>query len=60
MARLAQSDSPIRFVKWDFPDVELRIPDVKKAEKLLGFRAGVDLEDGIARTIDWYRSRRDA
>ncbi|GAB5540711.1 MAG: NAD-dependent epimerase/dehydratase family protein [Sandaracinaceae bacterium] len=60
VARLANSDSPIRFVRWDFPDVELRIPDVKKAEKLLGFRAHIDLEDGIARTIDWYRARRDA
>lgn len=53
--RIAESKSEIEFVKWDFPDVELRIPDVKKAEELLGFRAQVELEDGIARTIDWYR-----
>ena len=56
-ARIAESDSEMRFVPWDFPDVELRIPDVKKAERLLGFRAEVDLEDGLARTIEWYRSR---
>jgi nucleoside-diphosphate-sugar epimerase len=55
--RLAGSSSSIDFVKWDFPDVELRVPDVKKAEKLLGFRAKVDLEDGIARTIAWYRDK---
>jgi len=55
--RLAGSDSEIRFVKWDFPDVELRIPDVKKAERLLGYRAKVDLEDGLSRTIEWYRGR---
>lgn len=55
--RLAGSDSEIRFVKWDFPDVELRIPDVKKAERLLGYRAKVDLEDGLSRTIEWYRQR---
>jgi nucleoside-diphosphate-sugar epimerase len=42
-------------VEWDFPDVELRIPDVKKAERLLGYRAHVDLEDGLSRTVDWYR-----
>ncbi len=54
---LAGSTSPITFVPWDFADVELRIPDVRKAEKLLGFRAGVDLEDGLARTIAWYRAR---
>ncbi len=55
--RLAASDSEIRFVDWEFPDVELRIPDVKKAERLLGYRARVDLEDGLARTIEWYRAR---
>lgn len=57
IVRLAQSDSDIRFMDWDFPDVELRIPDVKKAERLLGFRAQVDLEDGLLRTIEWYRRR---
>ncbi len=55
--RLAGSTSPLSFVPWDFPDVELRIPDVKKAESLLGFRATTDLEDGLARTIDWYRRK---
>lgn len=57
VVRLSGSDSEIRFVPWDFPDVELRIPDVKKAENLLGFRARVDLEDGLRRTIAWYRTR---
>jgi UDP-glucose 4-epimerase len=56
VSRLAGSRSEIRFVEWDFPDVELRIPDVKKAERLLGFRARVDLEDGLARTLSWYRA----
>ncbi|MEM9189135.1 MAG: NAD-dependent epimerase/dehydratase family protein [Myxococcota bacterium] len=55
--RLCDSDSPIEFVRWDFPDVELRIPNVEKAERLLGFRAQVELEDGLRRTIDWYRER---
>ncbi|HEX2676917.1 MAG TPA: NAD-dependent epimerase/dehydratase family protein [Polyangiales bacterium] len=51
----AKSKSDIRFVKWDFPDVELRVPDVRKAEQRLGFRAKVDLDVGLLRTIDWYR-----
>ena len=57
IVQLAGSSSEIRFVPWDFPDVELRIPDIKKAERLLGFRARVDLEDGLQRTLDWYRQR---
>jgi UDP-glucose 4-epimerase len=51
----ARSRSEIRFVKWDFTDVELRVPDVKKAEERLGFRARVDLDVGLARTIEWYQ-----
>lgn len=51
----AKSTSDIRFVRWDFPDVELRVPDVRKAEQRLGFRAKVDLDVGLARTIEWYR-----
>jgi nucleoside-diphosphate-sugar epimerase len=51
----ADSTSELRFVRWDHPDVELRVPDVKKAEDKLGFRAQVDLDVGLARTIDWYR-----
>ena len=54
---LAGSKSALQFVKWDFPDVELRIPDTRKAEELLGFDARVELEDGLARTIAWYREK---
>jgi len=57
VVRLAGSSSPIELVPWEFPDVELRIPDVRKAERLLGFRAQVDLEDGLMRTLAWYRDR---
>jgi nucleoside-diphosphate-sugar epimerase len=57
IVRLTESKSPIEFVDWDFPDVELRIPDVRKAEGLLGFRAGVELEEGLTRTIEWYRRK---
>jgi nucleoside-diphosphate-sugar epimerase len=57
IVQLTGSSSKIEFVPWNFPDVELRVPDVKKAERLLGFRARVDLEEGLMRTIAWYRQR---
>ena len=41
-----------------YQDVRHRIPDVRKAERLLGFRASVALEDGLARTIAWHREQR--
>lgn len=58
IVRLANSTSPIRHVPWNFADVELRVPDIGKARQLLGFEPRVDLEDGLARTIAWYREQR--
>jgi len=57
VVRVADSNSSIEFVPWNHPDVELRIPNVEKAEKILGFRAEVDLEDGLRRTVQWYRDQ---
>ena len=54
---VAGSQSGIEFTPWDFADVELRVPDVKKAEQRLGFRAKVDLDVGLGRTLDWYRQK---
>jgi len=56
IVRVLGSKSPIIFTRKDYADVELRIPEVKKASDLLGFNAKVDLEEGIQRTADYYRS----
>ncbi len=55
IVRLSSSASPIEHIKWDFPDVELRIPNIDKARELLGFHPRVDLEEGLLRTVHWYR-----
>ena len=34
-------------------DVEIRVPSLDKAEKVLGFKAKVDLEEGIQKTAEW-------
>ncbi len=60
IVRLAGSDSPIVFKHWPHPDVELRIPDISKARELLGFEPRVELEEGLLRTIQWYRAREIA
>ena len=38
-------------------DVQRRWPSVEKARKLLGWQAQVQLEDGIAQTVQWLRGR---
>jgi nucleoside-diphosphate-sugar epimerase len=59
IVRLAESSSKIVFIPWDKVDVELRIPNIDKARERLGWEPRVDLEEGLLRTIDWYR-RKDA
>ncbi|HEY3352566.1 MAG TPA: NAD-dependent epimerase/dehydratase family protein [Polyangia bacterium] len=57
IVRLSSSSSPIEFVRWPQADVELRIPNIEKAKEMLGFAARVDLEEGLLRTIHWYRRK---
>ncbi len=57
VVRLAGSTSELEFVTWDHPDVELRIPDVTKARRLLGFEPAIDLEEGLGKTIEWYAEK---
>ncbi|MCK0173987.1 NAD(P)-dependent oxidoreductase [Mycolicibacterium sp. F2034L] len=38
-----------------YEDIPRRVPDSTKAQRLLGWRLQVDLEEGIRRTIDWAR-----
>jgi len=53
VCRVLKSKSKIVFDPPLSADVELRIPRVDKAEKVLGFKAKVDLEEGIVRTAEW-------
>jgi nucleoside-diphosphate-sugar epimerase len=54
--RLVGASSEISCIPWDSVDVELRIPDIEKAKRVLGFSPTVDLEEGLLRTIHWYRT----
>lgn len=38
-------------------DPQTRRPDISKAQTVLGWQPLVDLEEGLALTIDWFRSR---
>ncbi len=41
-----------------FEETRRRVPDTRRARELLGFEAEVLLEDGLRRTIDWFRAQR--
>ena len=54
--RVLESQSVITYMPSPSADIELRIPSVEKAKELLGFEARIDLEEGIRRTADHFRS----
>lgn len=56
VCRVLGSRSEILFKDPLSADIELRIPETRKAEQLLGFKAKVDLEEGIRRTAEWYKT----
>jgi UDP-glucose 4-epimerase len=58
--RLTGCPGEIVFAPLEYVDVELRIPNVEKAREDIGFDAKVELDDGLERTIAWYRARRPA
>jgi UDP-glucose 4-epimerase len=53
--RVLNSSSRIHFTNKEYADIELRVPDVKKARDLIGFEAKVDLDEGILATAEFYR-----
>jgi UDP-glucose 4-epimerase len=55
VCRVLNSQSRIIFKPPLSAEVELRIPSVEKAFRVLGFKARIDLDEGIQRTADYYR-----
>jgi nucleoside-diphosphate-sugar epimerase len=38
-------------------DIKHSLADISRAEKYLGYRPTVDFEEGLRRTVEWYRSQ---
>ena len=58
VCRILNSSSKIKFSPPLSADIELRIPETQKAFDVLGFKAKVDLEEGVLRTAEWYKENR--
>lgn len=58
---LSQSSSEITYIPYSkaygqgYEDMQKRVPDIIKAKQMLKFTPSVKLEDGLMRTIKWYR-----
>ena len=59
--RLTGSDSEITHVPYasvfgpNFEDLRRRAPDVNRAREVLGFEAQTPFEEGLQRTLAWFR-----
>ena len=56
VCRVLNSKSKILFRDQLSADIELRIPYVEKTQRVLGFKAKVDLEEGILKTAEYFKS----
>ncbi len=57
VCRVLNSKSKISHKPALSADIELRIPSVNKTEEILGFKAKVDLEEGILNTAEWMKTQ---
>jgi dTDP-glucose 4,6-dehydratase len=56
IVRLAGSDSKIEFRDLPVDDPKQRRPDITRARSLLAWEPKVPLEDGLSRTLEYFRS----
>jgi len=56
---LTEKKARIRFEESNPADVNATWANIEKAEKLLGWRPGVRLADGLAHLVEWYAANRE-
>jgi len=56
--RVTGSDSKITYKPLPIDDPKVRRPDISKAKKLLGWEPQIDLEDGLRKTIRYFRESK--
>ena len=56
ISRLTGSSSPIVFMPLPQDDPRVRQPDISRARALLGWEPRVEVDEGLGKTIEWFRT----
>ena len=54
-----EKKAEIEYAPMHAADVLATWANVDKAEKLLGWKAQMSIEEGVRRTVDWYTQNRE-
>lgn len=55
--RVTGSDSPVEHLPLPVDDPTRRCPVIARASQVLGWQPRIQVEDGVRRTVEWFRSR---
>ncbi len=63
IALLMDKQAEFKFVPYEnfsknYEDPQRRVGDIKKAQKFLGFKPEITLEEGLKKTIKWYKEQK--
>jgi CDP-paratose 2-epimerase len=59
LERILGKKIPVNWGEWRPGDQSIYVSDIRKAERELGWRPRVKVEDGLARLIKWVQANRD-
>jgi nucleoside-diphosphate-sugar epimerase len=50
---------PIKLIDSPCPDIEIRVPSLEKARRVLNYQPKYELREGLELTVEWYRKHLD-
>lgn len=57
--KISESKSQLKFLPAMEDDPKVRRPDITKAKELLGWEPEVDPDEGLRRTVEWFRAEKE-
>ncbi len=57
LKKLTGYDGDVQYGAERAGDIKHSLADISRAEKHLAYRPKVDFEEGLRRTVEWYRDR---